>query len=195
MPNWCNNSVFFRHDDPAQIDRLIEAFNAERLFTEFVPCPPALKAETPIGEDYNERVAAKEAANLAEYGHKDWYSWSMENWGTKWDASTGEWNDADRTNENQVGLSFDTAWQPPVVFYEKMTELGFKVDAFYLEEGQGFVGKYTSTDGDESFNFDGSEDLEDIPDDIREFWDLDTICEWRDADDEPAEEEEEDTAG
>ena len=51
---------------------------------------------------------------------------------------------------------------------------------FYLEEGMGFVGKYTSQDGDESFNFDGAEDLEDIPDDIREFWDLDTICEWRD---------------
>jgi hypothetical protein len=51
----------------------------------------------------------------------------------------------------------------------------------------GFVGKYTTDDGDESFNFDGSEDLEDIPDDIREFWDLDTICEWR------ADEDDEDT--
>jgi hypothetical protein len=53
------------------------------------------------------------------------------------------------------------------------------------------VGKYTSTDGDESFNFDGSEDLEDIPDDIRKFWDLDTICEWRDEEDSDEEESEE----
>jgi len=56
----------------------------------------------------------------------------------------------------------------------------------------GFVGKYNSTDGDENYNFDGSEDLEDIPDDIREFWDLDTICEWRDAEEDDVEEPEED---
>jgi hypothetical protein len=48
-----------------------------------------------------------------------------------------------------------------------------------MEEGVGFVGRYTTEDGDESFNFDGEEDLEDIPSDIREYWDLDGICEQR----------------
>ena len=201
MPNWCNNTVIFRHKDPAQIDRVVQAFKAERLFAEFIPCPPELLADTPVGENYNERVAAKEAANKEKFGYTDWYGWAIANWGTKWDISTGEWNDEDQANANQVSLSFDTAWQPPVVFLEKMTEQGFDITSFYLEEGMGFVGKYTSTDGDESFNFDGSEDLEDIPDDIREFWDLDTICDWRDADDdddledEPELDQEEDAAG
>jgi Ferredoxin-like domain in Api92-like protein len=182
MPNWCQNSLILRHPDPACLDRVVKAYKAERLMSEFLPCPPALLAETEIGEDYNERVAAKEAANLAEHSHKDWYSWCMENWGTKWDISASEWDDADRVND-QVTLSFETAWQPPVAFYEHLTTLGYDVTVFYLEEGQGFVGKYTNDTGDDSFNFDGAEDLEDIPDDIREFWDLDTICEWREESD------------
>ena len=81
-------------------------------------------------------------------------------------------------------LSFNTAWSPPIGFYEKMTELGFDVTAFYLEEGMGFVGKYSNEDGDEEYTFDGSEDLEDIPDEVRTYWDLDTICDWRDQEEE-----------
>ena len=101
----------------------------------------------------------------------------------KWDVGE-ELDSVTRIDDNTVKLSFDTAWNSPVRFYEHLAaELDFDITAYYLEEGMGFVGKYTSDGGDESYNFDGSEDLEDIPDDIREFWDLDTICEWRDDDD------------
>ena len=186
MPNWCNNSVTFRHSDPEQISRVVRGFTAEKLFAEFLPCPPDLLAETPIGEDFVTRNDAQKAINLEKYGYEDWHGWCRDNWGTKWDVSTGEWDDADLTNPNQVIVSFETAWQPPVAFYEKLTELGFEIEAWYLEEGAGFVGKYTSANGDESFNFDGAEDLEDIADDVRQFWDLDTICEFQDPETEDA---------
>jgi hypothetical protein len=191
MPNWCNNNAIIRHADPEQIAKVVKGYAEGKLFSEFFPCPEELSAPVEIGENYNDRVAAQEAANKDKFGYSGWYDWCINNWGTKWDAGNEMDEDLDCSNENQVQLSFDTAWQPPVAFYEKMTELGFEIDAFYLEEGTGFVGKYTSTDGDESFNFDGSEDLEDIPDDIREFWDLDTICEWREEEDLDEEESEE----
>ena len=109
--------------------------------------------------------------------------WSVNNWGTKWDISSDD-GEPTKQDDNSIMLSFNTAWSPPIGFYEKMTELGFDVTAFYLEEGMGFVGKYSNEDGDEEYTFDGSEDLEDIPDEVRTYWDLDTICDWRDQEEE-----------
>ena len=187
MPNWCSNNVIVRHEDPEQIAKVVQGYSQGSLFAEFFPCPAELSAPIEIGENYNDRVAAQEAVNKEKYGYTSWYDWCINNWGTKWDAGNENDEDLDCVDPNKVQLSFDTAWQPPVAFFEKLTELGFDITAYYLEEGQGFVGKYTNAQGDESFNFDGAEDLEDIPDDIREFWDLDTICEWRDDEDEEEE--------
>ena len=182
MPNWNQNGVIFKHEDPEQIIRIAKAYKEDKLFSEFFPCPPELLVTEEIGENFNERVAAREEANREKFGFADWYEWSVNNWGTKWDISSDD-SEPTKQDDNSIMLSFNTAWSPPVGFYEKMTELGFEVTAFYLEEGMGFVGKYTSEDGDDEYNFDGSEDLEDIPDDIRTFWDLDTICDWRDDED------------
>ena len=187
MPNWCSNNVIVRHEDPDQIAKVVQGYSQGSLFAEFFPCPAELSAPIEIGENYNDRVAAQEAVNKEKYGYTSWYDWCINNWGTKWDAGNENDEDLACVDPNKVQLSFDTAWQPPVAFFEKLTELGFDITAYYLEEGQGFVGKYTNAQGDESFNFDGAEDLEDIPDDIREFWDLDTICEWRDDEDEEEE--------
>jgi len=179
MPNWCSNTATFRHEDPTQIDRLVKGFVNEQLFGEFLPTPEPLSRTVEIGDDYNERVAAQSTANLIEFGYPSWYEWNIEHWGTKWDVGE-EMDSVTRIDENTVKLSFDTAWNPPVSFYEHLAaELDFDITAYYLEEGMGFVGKYTSEEGDENFNFDGSEDLEDIPEDICEHWDLAGICELR----------------
>jgi Ferredoxin-like domain in Api92-like protein len=174
MPNWNQNSVIITHEDPTQIDRLVEGFKNKRLFGEFLPCPKEL---LDMGSPLSDAEQAE--ANVEKYGAADWHQWCINNWGTKWDV--GEESDGiDRVDDNKVKLSFDTAWGPPVSFYEYLDEeLDFGITAFYLEEGMGFVGKYTSEEGDENFNFDGSEDLEDIPEDICEHWDLAGICELR----------------
>ena len=50
-----------------------------------------------LGEKYLE--------NERKYGHRTWYGWRVENWGTKWPAMVIEWN------ENVV--TFQTAWDFP----------------------------------------------------------------------------------
>jgi hypothetical protein len=197
MPNWNQNTATFRHADPAQVDRLVDGFVNERLFGEFFPTPKELSETVEIGERYNERVAALEAANLEKFGYAGWYDWNIDAWGTKWDVGE-EMDSVTRIDERTVQLSYDTAWSPPIAFYEQMSEAGWEITAYYLEEGMGFVGKYTSDGGDESYNFDGSEDLEDIPEDICEHWDLAGICEqredWDDEDTIQDDDDDDDTA-
>jgi hypothetical protein len=174
MPNWCQNTATFHHEDPKQIDRIVDGLANERLFGEFLPCPKEL---LDMGSPLSDAEQAE--ANVEKYGAADWYQWCINNWGTKWDVGE-EVDTATRIDENTVKLSFDTAWNPPVNFYEHLAaELDFDITAYYLEEGMGFAGKYTSDAGDESYNFDGNEDLEDIPEDICEHWDLASICEQR----------------
>jgi Ferredoxin-like domain in Api92-like protein len=191
VPNWCSNFAEFRHNDPAQIQRVFAAYKRGDLFKEFDPCPPELMAEIPLGDDYAARVKAQEEHNEEEYGYKSWYEWQIDNWGTKWDIAE-IWDDmeAPDSDSTMIGISFDTAWSPPIEFYRSMTDgFGFTIEAHYLEEGVGFVGKYTSEDDDNCYELDDM-DLDTVPKDIRDHWDLDSIMESRaewDAEDEPEE--------
>ncbi|MCJ1901482.1 hypothetical protein MR829_14005 [Paracoccus versutus] len=45
-----------------------------------------------------------------ECGHASWYSWSIANWGTKWNAYSCEVIDE---CEGRFEFRFDTAWSPP----------------------------------------------------------------------------------
>lgn len=49
------------------------------------------------------RLGKQRLHNIAEYGHTDWYTWRIENWGTKW--NTYEYLKID---ENTI--EFQTAW-------------------------------------------------------------------------------------
>lgn len=164
MPNWCLNCVNISHADKAMMDRLGDAVNenGKGLFMEFFPTPKKLTEMTaPItGDD------AK--ANIAEFGASDWYHWNVENWGTKWDATV---TDFDRLTENEAFLTFDTAWGPPVTFYEKMTALGFKIDALYSETDMCFAGTWNEESGDNCYEYDFSDPNWDdgMPDEVKDF--------------------------
>ena len=125
MPNWCNNTLTIKHEDAAMLQRVRDAIPTENLFGAFFPTPPELLETVPIGEDFMDRSKKREQENLEKFGYADWYNWNIENWGTKWDTNeltlNVNWTDT-------LSISFDTAWGPPVVFYQKMTELGFEID-------------------------------------------------------------------
>ena len=55
-------------------------------------------------EDKKKAMALK-----IRYGHSNWYDWSCENWGTKWNSV-----DAERTEDGEsVFYNFLTAWDCP----------------------------------------------------------------------------------
>ena len=153
MPNYCDNSVTLRHDDKSKIDALDAV-----LSNKDDQCVLNHLRPNPTGE---------------------WqYDWSVNNWGTKWDASVIDW---ERRDDNEVWISFDSAWSPPTVLYEFLVEQGWDVEALYHEPGMGFAGMYTTEDGDDYYEYDvtNPDFLDELPTDIIEFAGLeDSHREW-----------------
>lgn len=176
MPNWCNNNVTFKHKDLAEIKRMIGAFANGKLMQEFYPCPEDLNitAGTVGAPDSPEQIelAAKEQANREKYGFANWYDWCVTHWGTKWDVDGSE--GYTQLDDNTVSVYFDSAWSPPLGFYEHMTEeLGWFIEAYYYESGMGFAGKWINGE-DEEYAIEGDSKwvLENIPSEIDEMFQI-----------------------
>lgn len=157
MPNWCDNSVTLRHADKSVVD----ALDAEL----------SKKTEGHYGSN-------GELLNfLRPNPSGEWdYNWSIENWGTKWDASIIDW---ERRDDNEIWVSFESAWAPPTRLYEYIVEQGWEVDAVYYEPGMGYGGVFTTEGGDDYYEYDLSdpESIEELPSDLIEFGDLRTKSE------------------
>jgi hypothetical protein len=109
----------------------------------------------PVRREAHER---KQKKNVEKYGFKDWYGWRLAKWDTKWDICDAE---IQEKHKDEITVSFDTAWSPPIAFYEKLVELGFSVKAFYSEPGMGFAG-YWNDGESHQVELNGDEDEHDI---------------------------------
>ena len=140
MPNWCNNSVEIRHEDPAMIERVRKGFNDGGLFSELLPCPQELTDTVSgfMGEDKQAAHEAQQKANIEKHGYANWYDFCVNEWGTKWDVGA----DGNPAQDIPGGLmlGFESAWSPPIAAYEKLTEMGFNIRAMYYEPGMAFAG-------------------------------------------------------
>jgi len=121
MPNWCDNSITVSHEDKAMMQKFSDGVRNGDLFATLIPCP----------EDKAD----------------DWYTWNVDNWGTKWDVCEGDFY------LDEDGLSghgwFNTAWSPPTSAFQTLHDMGFSIDALYHECGMGFAG--TWIDGEENY--------------------------------------------
>jgi hypothetical protein len=85
--------------------------------------------------------------------------------------------------------SFDTAWAPPVNAYEKLVDMGFRVEAMYYEPGMAYAGSFGEA-GDEEISLEGmsADDIErdypeldecfGIAECMREYEDPEELTEW-----------------
>ena len=191
MPNWCDNTLELRHEDPAMIKRAKEAFEAGRLLDEFIPVPQQL-ADTRAGfygkDTYEqELLEATEALNVKWFKHKNWWDFCVQEWGTKWDVGRDGYINAE--DPNYLSLSFQSAWSPPIDAYKKLEAMGFDVWAIYYESGMMFCGAY-GQGADEFYDIDaGSEWVkENIPSYLDHAFGIsDGMAEWEDDNEEEEE--------
>ena len=83
---------------------------------------------------------------VERFGFADWYGWQINNWGTKWNASSVYWSD-----DNDF-VSFNTAWSTPfellVALSKKYPQATFEIE--YADEDFGYnVGRYVLQNGEE----------------------------------------------
>ena len=157
MPNWCNNTFNVEGEKEA-IDNF-EAFlnekNGKDWFNFFAPTPVELKED-------------------------GWYEWNVSNWGCKWNCDAQDWS----RDGNTISFWFDSPWGPPVELYYKIEQAGLTVKAEYMEEGMRFVGEFVGG-SDETYEYQDVEDLDNIPDNLVENWNLhDQFESWEDEDEE-----------
>ena len=66
--------------------------------------------------DHMVEQGKKAIQNILDYGYQDWYLWSVENWGTKWNACNY------RDDPDELTVVFETAWSTPEHIIRKLTD-------------------------------------------------------------------------
>ena len=190
MPNWCNNTLELVHEDPAMLERARVAFKEARLCEEFAPVPKSLHIVAGrVGDpDEQKKLEEQEELNRVTHGYANWYDYCVNEWGTKWDVGGDDLGPAQDIPGGLI-MAFDSAWAPPIQFYEKLLDLGFSVRASYYEPGMCFAGIWEDGN-DDYYDLSGmtSEQVrEELPEHLDEAYGIsETMAEYE------AEEEEQD---
>ena len=155
MPNWCSNTMTVVGAGAEKVNNAIR--DAAALFDLVAPLPAAL-TELQLGfttidgvryevwRDTPDGEVPLSTAELAElertYGTASWHDCSVANWGTKWNV------DRERLRFDDGTWIFDTAWSPPLGFYEKLSAV-FNVElrVAWFEPGMQFAGGATISAG------------------------------------------------
>jgi len=150
MPNHTDNRVILSHDDTQMIDMIYNIMNTEDT--------PLCQTIIPMDEKLLDG--------------NDWYDWRIDNWGTKWEIYDAN---CDLMDANTLVLYFYTAWSPPFKVFDKLVDMGFEVNARYLDEGWMYIGEYV--DGDDWATDDVESVVTERPELDEEFGISDTIQE------------------
>ena len=108
------------------------------------PMPAELRDTTADG--------TKDKAMIEKTGYSDWYSWAVDNWGTKWEVCEFFGVDRQHLNdsldESTISFSFDSAWSPPIGAYENFLAENENCSLVgrYYEGGCDFMGIWDNGD-------------------------------------------------
>ena len=99
MPNWTENNVLFvgKKKQLKTLKNMLKSKDNDFDFNNIVPMPKNIFRGL-LGREEEEK-----------YGKNNWYHWSIDNWGTKW-------NSVDTTveeNGSTLSYNFMTAWDCP----------------------------------------------------------------------------------
>ena len=99
MPNWTENNVLFvgKKKQLKTLKNMLKSKDNDFDFNNIVPMPKNI---------YRGSLGTVEEE---KYGKNNWYHWSIDNWGTKWNAV----DTRVELNDGSLYYTFDTAWDCP----------------------------------------------------------------------------------
>lgn len=140
MPNWSTSEVTIRGDVSDLEDILSRCSSDGKPFSfeNFVPTPAGLNGEV----SFSDLVDALQE-NCDTFEFKDWYSWRIAFWGTKWDLDDSTIIDDSLIHNGVLKVEYNSAWSPPVSFWKNFSKLYPNVTIVeqYYELGAGFIGE------------------------------------------------------
>jgi hypothetical protein len=163
MPNWCENRVYIEAP-PEDIQAILMAVRSsdENGLLNYL-CPEPEHDKDIEGE------------------MPSWYSWRVNNWGTKWEVSAEIVSHS--VADGWVNLAFDSAWSPPLnaLYHWEASGENRSFNIRYIEWGMAFCGEADSYGINESYDIPttvaGVQEL--IPIDLdEEFGISDSVAQW-----------------
>lgn len=171
MPNHITNRISVSGEEKRvkEFFDFIKGENGAIDFNKIVPMPKCLDIESSSdgdigmsilnGEDkWKERfegfdeerkseclkLGRKYLNNIKKYKHKDWYSWRIANWGTKWNAYDIS------VSEDLSDIIFNTAWSGVPTLVEKLAKkfADLYIEYDFADEDCGYNTGRGETDGD-----------------------------------------------
>lgn len=159
MPNWCENTMIVRGSDE-KIAAFIEemkplaggTYNDAQFDGGVTGEVLDFSAVAPMPRILRDRGSYDTPRGKGEYG---WYGWSVENWGTKWNASGTQIVDlySDPDDENVIGIvtyEYLSAWSPAMKWQETVIayypDLQFRFE--WREDGMNFAGEMEGYNGE-----------------------------------------------
>lgn len=113
MPNWVKNKMFIQ-GPPEQIDELLDKCDTNESkfdFNGIIPMP---------GTVFRGDLGSEETKLYP--GDLNWYDWSVNHWGTKWNASEESVTSFVDGDLAYALVSFETAWSAPMPIYRAIRE-------------------------------------------------------------------------
>ena len=140
MPNWCANRVAVWSNDEEAMKKFkegVKLYGEGKLiqwfsFHAILPMPEELRnVQSPVTiateeqqKEYTKKhnrpcpyITQEESDRLDElYDSNNWYDWSIENWGVKWDC--GDVEITEECGDTEKTYTFETHWGPPQEIYD-----------------------------------------------------------------------------
>lgn len=130
MPNWCSNEIEIIADSNEELDEVIQFIKGKISFQDTMS---GEHLEEDVQFCFNNIIPQPKDVD-------DWYTWRVENWGTKWEPRIEFFH---RHSSNPyLSILCDTAWNPPYGIYEELSNKFPNVEIiwFYKEPGMCLAG-------------------------------------------------------
>lgn len=126
MPNWVSTTLTVKGSEE-EIKRFKDGIKDSKILESYVPCPTELHETVAgsVGTDKAEEHRKQQESNIAKYGHKDWYDWSYDNWGTKWGDCDTDISEPMAFSDGswEVQARYMTAWGPADAGFLKVSAM------------------------------------------------------------------------